>query len=320
MMASVLPARVSLFEVAPRDGFQNESTILPTEKKIAFIDCLSAAGFTDIEAGSFVSPKWIPQLADTRAVLKGIARRPGTRYWVLVPNLKGFQEARDEGVDCVAVFMSSSETHNRKNVNRTIDQSLTELREVIGHARDAGMRVRAYLSTVFGCPYEGPVAVEQVERLSRELIEAGAHQLSLGDTIGVANPVQVGQVIERLSRTLPLDRLALHFHDTRGTAVANVMAGLQAGITVYDGSMSGIGGCPYAPGASGNVATEDLLYLLTAIGIETGIDLQAAAGCGVFLRELLGRELPGRYHNYYVGSTRRAAEKARRAGESDLGG
>lgn len=312
-MSSALPARVSIFEVAPRDGLQNESVILPTEQKIAFIDRLSDAGFPDIEAGSFVSPRWIPQLADTRAVLAGIKRRPGTRYWVLVPNARGFQEAVEQGVDSIAVFMSSSETHNRRNVNRTIAESLKELSAVIEQGVARGMKVRAYLSTVFGCPYEGKVDPERVAELSKALLEAGAWQLSLGDTIGVANPLQVKQVMAHLTRDLPVEKLALHFHDTRGTAVANVVAGLESGVTTFDSSMAGVGGCPYAPGASGNVATEDLLFLLTSMGIDAGIDLEQAAACGAFLRGLLGRELPGRYHNYYLGVSRRQAEKAGQA-------
>jgi len=319
-MASPFPSRVSVFEVAPRDGLQNESVVIPTDQKIALIDRLSDAGFEDIEVGSFVSPKWIPQLADTREVLAGITRRPGVRYWTLVPNPRGFQDAVAEGAECIAVFMSSSETHNRKNVNRSIAQSLEELSQIIADGRARGMRVRAYLSTVFGCPDEGFVDPERVLSLSKSLLEAGAHQISLGDTIGVANPVQVKDMVARLTAVVPLERIALHFHDTRGTALANVLAGLEAGVTVFDASLGGVGGCPYAPGAAGNLAMEDLLFMLKGMGIETGVDLERAAQTGVFLSELIGRKLPGRYHNYHIGQSRRQAEKAELAVPPQSGG
>ncbi len=309
-MVLELPDTATVFEVAPRDGLQNERVLLSVQQRVALIDHLSAAGFTNIEIGSFVSPRWIPQMAGTAEVLAGIERRPGTRYWVLVPNRRGFSDALAAGAECVSVFMSSSEGHNRSNVNRSVAESLTELRGILREARAAGLLVRAYLSTVFGCPYDGPVDPGRVVELSHGLLEAGAWQVSLGDTIGVAHPRQVVDMVERVSRVAPPDRFALHFHDTRGIALANVLAGLQAGIRVFDASLSGVGGCPYAPGASGNLATEDMLNLLHASGIETGVSLERAAACGLFLRELLNHDLPGRYHSWFLGR-RRIGEGAR---------
>lgn len=311
--ASRPPQHIATFEVSPRDGLQNEAVILTVEQRVAFINQLSDAGFRDIEVGSFVSPRWIPQLANTGDVYARIQKRPGTRYWALVPNLRGLEDAVQAQVPCIAVFMSSSETHNKKNINRTIAESLTEQREVIAQALAHGMRVRAYLSTVFGCPYEGAVDPERVVDLAAALSEAGAHQISLGDTIGVAHPLQVLDVVSRVRELVPLEQLALHFHDTCGMALVNCQAGLQAGVTTFDASMGGIGGCPYAPGAAGNLATEDLLHFLsgmpTGSPLETDVSLEAAARVGMFLRELLGRPLPGRYHNYLVGSGQRNSEK-----------
>lgn len=298
-MMLALPARVSVFEVAARDGLQNERTFLPVEERIALINCFSEAGFRDIEVGSFVSPRWIPQLVDTGQVLGGIRRRPGTRYWVLVPNQRGLEDALAAHAGYISVFMSASEAHNQSNVNRSVETSLGELTRIIGEARQNGAQVRAYLSTVFGCPYEGRVAPERVVTLARALLEAGARQISLGDTIGVANPLQVTDMMARLSVVAPPDRFALHMHDTRGLALANVLAGLQAGVTVFDSSIAGVGGCPYAAGATGNLATEDLLNMLASMHVDSGIDLEKAAGCGVYLRELLKHDLPGRYHNYF---------------------
>ncbi len=299
-----LPAKVSVFEVAPRDGLQNDKVLLTPRQRVALIDRLSAAGFQNIEVGSFVSPRWIPQMADTGEVLNRIARRHGTRYWVLVPNRRGFDDALAAGATCISVFMSVTEGHNRANVNRSVSESLAELEGIIQEARAAGVLVRAYLSTVFGCPYEGTVDPQRVVDLSRALLEAGAWQVSLGDTIGVAHPRQVADMVERVTRVAPPDRFALHFHDTRGIALANVLAGMLAGIAVFDASLSGVGGCPYAPGASGNLATEDLLNLLHSSGIETGVSLDQAAACGLFLRELLAHDLPGRYHAYYLSRQR----------------
>ena len=304
------PRKVSLFEVAPRDGLQNERAIVPTDRKISLINRMTRAGYRDIEVGSFVSPRWIPQLADTEAVLAGIERAPGVRYWVLVPNHKGFERAVVAGVSHIAVFMSSSESHNKKNVNRTIAESQRDLAEVIGEATSRGMTVRAYVSTVFGCPYEGDVPVEKVEEVAASLLEAGAFQVSLGDTIGVANPAQVQRVMAHLTRSLPLDKLALHFHDTRGTGLANCLAGLQAGVTTFDAALGGIGGCPFAPTATGNLSTEDLLNMLTSMGVNTGLQTDEVADIGLLLRDVLGRELPSRYHHYYAGLRQRSRARA----------
>ncbi len=298
-------ARIRVFEVAARDGFQNEDVFIPTPTKIEFINKLSKASFSDIEVGSFVSARWIPQLADTPEVYEAIEKVPGVRYWTLVPNLKGFERAKAVGARWIAVFMSASESHNKKNVNRTVDQSLRELGEVIGEAKRSGFEVRAYLSTVFGCPYEGAVPVARVIRLSARLLEAGADLLSLGDTIGVADPGQVGELVDSLRTAgFPLERMALHFHDTRGTALANVLAGLQAGITSFDAALAGLGGCPYAPGASGNLATEDLLYMLHRMGYDTGVDLDRAADNGDYLQKVINRPLPGRYHAWHMAACR----------------
>ncbi|MCB9762574.1 MAG: hydroxymethylglutaryl-CoA lyase [Alphaproteobacteria bacterium] len=304
--------RVNVYEVAPRDGLQNEHEVVPTEMKVAFIERLIAAGYTDIEVSSFVRPRWIPQLADASDVVARLPRDTGVTFWALVPNRRGLERALDAGMHAVATFMSASETHNLKNVNRTTRESLAGLREVIATAVAEGMRVRSYISTVFGCPYEGHVDVERTVHLAGELLAAGADHISLGDTTGMAHPQQVFDVLERLQGAgIPLDRLTLHMHDTRGTALANILAGLQAGIRTFDASVSGLGGCPYAPGAAGNAATEDLVYMLHGMGYETGLDLDAVCEAGLFIEDALGRKLPGRYHQYYRGSLdRRGARTA----------
>lgn len=299
---------VSTFEVSPRDGLQNEAVVLTVDQRVALIDRLSAVGFTDIEIGSFVSPKWIPQLANTADVFARIEKRPGTRYWALVPNRKGLERAVEAGLQHIAVFMSVSETHNFKNIHRTVAESLEEQRQVISDARSQGMQVRAYLSTVFGCPFEGAVSPSRAIELAHALSEAGAWQISLGDTVGVGHPHQVTDIVGRIKHVVPLEQVALHFHDTCGMALVNVWAGLQAGVRTFDSSMGGIGGCPYAPGAAGNLATEDLINFMHGQGFRTQVTLENASTCGVFLRELLGRPLPGRYHSYYVGSCQRKGE------------
>ncbi len=268
-----LPKRVRVIEVGPRDGLQNEKAQIPTEAKIRFIDLLSAAGFDTIEATSFVSPKAIPQLADASAVMAGVTRRAGVSYPVLVPNQKGMERALAAGVRSVAVFTAASETFTRHNINATIAESLANFRPVLEMASHEGVPVRGYISTVFGCPYEGAVPPANVLEVAERLLELGVEELSLGDTIGVATPNQVVEIVTLLARQIPMEKLALHFHDTRGTALANVLTGLQLGVTTYDSSAGGLGGCPYAPGAAGNLATEDLLYLLHGLGIKTGIDL-----------------------------------------------
>ena len=268
-----LPARVTLVEVGPRDGLQNEARVVPTATKIAYIDALSAAGLPVIEATSFVDPRWIPQLADADEVMRGIDRRTGVRYPVLVPNAKGMERALAAGAREVSVFTAASETFNKKNVNASIAESIERFVPVVSLARASNVRVRGYVSTAFGCPYEGAIAPRAVLDVSKRLIEIGIDEVSIGDTIGVATPNQVVAVCETLKQYIDVGRIALHFHDTRGTALANVVAALELGIAIFDASSGGLGGCPYAPGAAGNLATEDLLYMLDGMGIETGVSL-----------------------------------------------
>lgn len=293
--------RVTVYEVGPRDGLQNEAVQVPTAGKLQLIEALADAGLTRIEATSFVSPAWIPQLADAAEVTAALPSRPGLRYLVLVPNARGLARllealARSPGRPPVAaaVFLSASETHNRKNVNKSVEETFAAFAEVIPPARQAGLEVRGYVSTVFGCPYEGPVDPGRAAEVSRRLLELGCHQVSLGDTIGVGTPAQVRAVLRRLLPEIPATRLALHLHDTRGTALANALAGLEEGITSFDASVGGLGGCPYAPGASGNLATEDLVYLLHGMGYETGIDFDRLVTAGALAQRLTGRELPGK--------------------------
>jgi hydroxymethylglutaryl-CoA lyase len=306
-----IPAqRVRIYEVAPRDGLQNEAVAISTANKVRLIEALVGCGFTDIEVTSFVRPTWIPQLADAAEVVAALPRSEGVRYWGLVPNRQGLERALGVGLHHVATVMSASETHNQRNLNRTRRESLAGLREVIGEAVASDVAVRAYISTVFGCPYEGAVDVERTVELAGELLSAGADELALGDTTGMANPTQVTHVIERMiAAGIAVDRLALHLHDTRGTALANALAGWQAGVRTFDGSVAGVGGCPYAPGAAGNAATEDLVAMFEAMGVSTGVDLDATADVGIFLADVLGRELPGRYHRYHVGAAQRRSSR-----------
>jgi hydroxymethylglutaryl-CoA lyase len=294
-------APISIYEVSPRDGLQNEATVVSTRDKIGLIQRLVRSGVKDIEVTSFVKPSWIPQLADAADVIASLPSADGVRYWGLVPNRVGLERAIDTGLEHVATFMSASQTHNQKNLNRTWRESLKNLQTVIGTAKDTGLTVRAYISTVFGCPYEGEVSIAQTTMLCHELREAGADIIVLGDTIGTGNPRQVEQIVGAVvDAGVPLSALALHMHDTRGTAVANIIAGLQAGVRTFDGAIAGVGGCPYAPGAAGNAATEDLVHVLEAMGHETGIDLNAACGTGAYLSEVLGRDLPGRMHQVHM--------------------
>lgn len=306
---------IRVYEVTPRDGLQNESTVVSTAAKVELIQRLVAAGYTDIEVTSFVRPSWIPQLADGPAVFQQLPPPPdGVRYWALIPNRRGLERALDCGVGHVATFMSASETHNRKNLNRTRRESLTGLEAVIGEACAEGLTVRAYLSTVFGCPYEGAVDPASTVELAATLRSFGASEIALGDTTGMGNPAQVQRTINMMRDAgIPVESLSLHMHDTRGTALANYLAGYQAGIRVFDGSTAGVGGCPYAPGAAGNAASEDLVNMFESMGIPTGVDLEKAAGTGVFLAGVLGRELAGRYHRYHLGATARKTDKAARA-------
>jgi isopropylmalate/homocitrate/citramalate synthase len=289
------PDRVAVVEVGPRDGLQNEPAVVGTADKIMFVDLLSAAGLPVIEVSSFVSPKRVPALADGAAVFAGITRRPGLRYAALVPNLSGLERAARAGVQEIAIFAAASETFSARNINRTIDGSLALYREVCARAAQQGMRVRAYLSTAFGCPYEGDVPVSRVAELSASLIEMGAFEVAVSDTIGKAHPGQVVAVVEALARHVAVERIALHFHDTRGTALANVLAALDLGVATFDSSAGGLGGCPYAPGAAGNLATEDLIFMLDGLGIETGVDLARVVAASRFIESQLGHALPSRY-------------------------
>ena len=282
--------RVTVVEVGPRDGLQNETIEVASDAKVAFIEALAAAGLPVVEATAFVSPKAIPQLADGEEVFRRIRKLPGVRYPVLVPNEKGMDRAEAAGVREIAVFTAASETFNRKNINASIDESFARFAPVVARATRGGMRVRGYVSCGFGCPYEGPVTPAAVARVAVRLLEAGCREISLGDTIGVGVPTQVPEVVGRTTEAgVPLSALALHFHDTRGTALANVAEGLRLGIRVFDSSAGGLGGCPYAPGAAGNVATEDLLYLLHGMGFETGADLAKVAEATRVLSETTGR-------------------------------
>jgi hydroxymethylglutaryl-CoA lyase len=289
------PPNVTVVEVGPRDGLQNEPAEISTADKIAFIDRLSDAGYAAIEAGAFVSPKWVPRMADAAEVFAGIRRRPGTRYTALVPNVAGLKRALAANVDEIAIFAAASETFSLRNINQSIEQSLAGYRQVCMRAQEAGLRVRAYLSTAFGCPYEGKVAVSRVVDLSETLLEMGAFEVAVSDTIGIAHPGQVADVVGALGARIPLGRIALHFHDTRGTALANVLTALDSGVARFDASAGGLGGCPYAPGAAGNLATEDLIYMLDGLGIETGIDLSQVVDASRFIESRLGHALPSRY-------------------------
>lgn len=284
-----LPTRVKIVEVGPRDGLQNEPESVPTATKIALIDQLSDTGLVAIEAGSFVSPKRLPQMADSLQVMQGIRHRPGVSYPVLVPNLQGLENALRAEVDEIAIFASASETFSRKNINCSIAESLDGFAAVCTKALNQKVRVRGYISCTLGCPYEGAVDPTSVAGLAGQLIDMGCYQISLGDTIGVGTPKKALKMIDYVAQKVPLDQLAVHFHDTYGQALANILAALEQGIAVIDSAISGIGGCPFAPGASGNVATEDLLYMLNGLGIETGVDLKKLVEVGDFICRALGR-------------------------------
>jgi hydroxymethylglutaryl-CoA lyase len=284
-----------IVEVGPRDGLQNERVTIPTEVKIAYITALADAGLQVIEAGAFVSPRWVPQMADTAAVYSEIPKDPGVEYPVLVPNMKGLERAIEAGVKSIAIFTAASDTFNKRNINMTIDESFENYAPVAARARAEGLRIRGYVSTSFGCPYEGEVPPEKVLEVSARLLDIGCYEVSVGDTIGVGTPMQVQGVIGMLLQVIPVSRLAMHFHDTRGTALANTLAALEMGIATFDASSGGLGGCPYAPGASGNLATEDLVYMLDSMGIETGIDLKRLVKASSIVAPYLDHPLPGRY-------------------------
>ncbi len=285
-----LPGRVRIVEVGPRDGLQNEKTLVPTAAKIELIDRLSATGLQTIEATSFVSPRWVPQLADAAEVFTGIARKPGVSYPVLVPNLQGYERARAVGAAEVAVFTAASEAFNLKNTNAGIDESLQRFAPVLERAAADGVRVRGYVSTVLGCPYQGEVPLADVVRVAKALHAMGCYEISLGDTIGVGTPAKARAMLRAVAAEVPMPALAVHFHDTWGQALANLLACLEEGVAVVDAAVSGAGGCPYAKGATGNVATEDVAYMLHGMGIDTGVDLARLADTGRWLAALLGRE------------------------------
>jgi hydroxymethylglutaryl-CoA lyase len=286
---------VHVVEVGPRDGLQNEKVTIPTEAKIDYITALADAGLRTIEAGAFVSPKWVPQMADTAEVYRNIPKDPGVDYPVLVPNAKGLDRAIEAGVKSIAIFTAASETFNKRNINMSIDESFENYAPVTQRARAEGMRVRGYVSTAFGCPYEGDVAPEKVLEVCARLLDLGCYEVSVGDTIGVGTPVQVQGVIGMLLQVIPSSKLAMHFHDTRGTALANTLAALDMGIATFDASSGGLGGCPYAPGASGNMATEDLVYMLEKMGIDTAVDLNRLLAASQIIAPYLDHPLPGRY-------------------------
>jgi isopropylmalate/homocitrate/citramalate synthase len=287
---------VTIYEVGPRDGLQNEPETLGLEVRVGFIDRLTEAGLPAIEVGSFVSPSAIPQLADTEEVFARIHRASGVRYPALVPNLKGLERALRSGVQEIAVFTAASETFNQHNIHAGVDESIERFRPVVARAREEKVRVRGYVSTAFGCPYEGEIPPEAVREVTHKLLDLPVDEISISDTIGVGTPGAVYDVVEALYDSgVSRGVLALHFHDTRGTALANVYAGLECGVTTFDASAGGLGGCPYAPGASGNLATEDLVYMLEGLGIETGVVLPRVVEASRFLAEALGRRPPGRY-------------------------
>jgi hydroxymethylglutaryl-CoA lyase len=283
------PSRVRMVEVGPRDGLQNEKDAVPAEVKIALIDQLSAAGLPVIEAGAFVSPRWVPQMADSAEVLAGIVRRPGVSYPVLVPNMKGFEAARRAGAQEIAVFGAASEAFTQRNINCSIAESIARFAPVAEAARAAGVSVRGYVSCVLGCPYQGDIAPAAVAEVAQRLVTLGCAEISLGDTIGVGTPARAQAMIEAVAERVPIERLAIHFHDTYGQALANILACLERGVAAIDSSVAGLGGCPYAKGASGNVASEDVLYMLNGLGIETGVDLARLAEAGRSICRHLGR-------------------------------
>ena len=287
-----LPSKVRMVEVGARDGLQNEKAVVPLEVKVELIDRLSAAGLPAIEAGAFVSPKWVPQMADSAEVYAKIEKRAGTDYPMLVPNMKGMEAALAAGVKEIAVFGAASESFSQKNINCSIAESLERFRPVAETARAEGVRLRGYVSCVLGCPYEGEVPVAKVAEVSAALKEMGCYEVSLGDTIGVGTPAKARAMVEAVAESLPVEELAVHFHDTYGQALANIFVCLELGVATVDSSVSGLGGCPYAKGASGNVASEDVLYLLNGLGIETGVDLDRLVAAGGFISDHLGRR-PG---------------------------
>ncbi len=290
------PKKITIVEVGPRDGLQNEATAIATADKIAFVDRLSAAGLPAVEVSAFVSPRWVPQMADAEAVCAGIARRAGVRYGALVPNLAGLERAHAAGVQEVGIFATPSETFSRTNINQSIDASLDTYRGVCARAATLGIRVRGYVSTAFGCPFEGPIEPDKVAAVAAALVDMGVFEVAVSDTIGVAHPGQVTEVVDAVASIVPIGRVAMHFHDTRGTALANVLAAMDMGVRTFDASAGGLGGCPYAPGATGNLATEDLVYMLDGLGVETGVVLPLVLEASRFMESKIGHPLPSRYY------------------------
>jgi hydroxymethylglutaryl-CoA lyase len=297
-----LPRRITIVEVGPRDGLQNEAALVPAATKIAFIEALADAGLRRIEAGSFVSPNWVPQMADSETVITALRRRPGVVYSALVPNMQGFARAMEAGVKEVAIFGAASETFSQRNINCSIAESLDRFRPVARAAVAAGIALRGYVSCALGCPYEGRVAPEAVVGLAAELAAMGCTEVSIGDTIGVGTPHQARDVVARVGEAVGLDAVAVHFHDTYGQALANILACLEIGVATIDSAAAGLGGCPYAKGATGNVATEDVLYMLDGMGIETGVDLAAVEAAGGFISEALGRQTVSRVGRAHAAS------------------
>ena len=290
-----LPPRVTVVEVGPRDGLQNERAAIATPDKIAFVDRLTDAGHQEIEVSAFVSPKWVPQMADAAEVFGRITRRPGVKYTALVPNQRGLERAIAAGASEVAIFAAASETFSRRNINQSIDESLVTYAPVCAEASGAGVPVRGYLSTCFVCPFEGPIESQRVADIAARLLEIGVFEVAISDTIGAAHPGMVTRLLDVVTKPVPLAQIALHFHDTRGTALANVLAGLDYGVTRFDSSAGGLGGCPFAPGAAGNLATEDLLFMLNGLGIDTGVSLDDVARASRFIETKLEHALPSRY-------------------------
>jgi len=300
---TTLPKSVRLVEVGPRDGLQNEAVVIPTDKKAEFVGLLVQAGLRDIEVTSFVHPKWVPQLADAQDLIKQLKLEPRVRYSALVPNMKGLERAIASGIRRIAVFTAASETFNRKNINMGIKESIDGFKPVVDRAIKEGMTVRGYVSTCFVCPYEGAISKEKVAEVTRALFDLGVEEVSIGDTIGAATPRDVESTGGHLATQFTIDKLAMHFHDTYGMAVANIYQSLQLGYSIFDSSAGGLGGCPYAPGASGNVATEDLLYLLDRLGIGTGVSLTMIRRASHFIAKELGRDLPSRVLKTTAGET-----------------
>jgi hydroxymethylglutaryl-CoA lyase len=288
--------KASVYEVSPRDGLQNEAALIPIEGKRKLIDALVDAGLRRVEITSFVSPKWVPQLADAEDLAVQMKPPPGVMYSALVPNARGLERALATGLGEIAVFLSASETHNKMNVNKSIADTLAVFEEIVPPAREANVAVRAYLSTVWGCPYEGDVDPARSLDISRKLVELGCYQIAISDTIGVGTPRQTREILKRFLDEMPVERISMHMHDTRGTALANVLVGLEMGVRDFDASVGGVGGCPYAPGAAGNLATEDLVYLLHGMGVATGVDLDKLIAAGNVAEQVIGRPLPGKVH------------------------